>query len=408
MEQRTQTKTHIFSPASICFESMSKQDIAAETTEEWEFLQSSGKVDTDFTVDEPDQGSLDDYQVINHGANPTGPTDDPSISTEVDSAERSTDLYKPRQATRSHILFLPNMASRTTEKELAEFAEKLPCKAKKTFMYMSDVAYHGFVECLSTDDASKNLEFINANNLEVRGKRVLAEYSRRKSVQDRQTYENRQHSRKEHENRSGRRPPREPRRISPPTRRLAPPPRRMSPPPLRRRSRSRSPPLGYRTRSPPRPTPSRYLPPRETRHEFYRREGPPPSDYRYPPRGYEGPPPAPYRRDYEPNRAGYRGEYDRYESYPPTRDNYPEAFRGPPPPYQPHPGREAYHHPTAREPHHHPAAPVREVYPPQPYGTAPGPAAPVSHPLLSMRPTAIGTAPVASHPAMHYQYQSYR
>ena len=380
---------------------MSNKDLITENQETTDFHKSSDQNEASFTIDEPyDESAASEGHASDHDAQPSGKTDGHSLSTAVDSSERKKDVYQPRRQTPSHILFLPNMASRTSEKELAEFAEQLPRKVKKTFMYMSDVAYHGFVECESVEDAIKNLDFINSNTLEVRGKRVLAEFSRRKSVQDRKTYENRQHVRKDRDSSYDRRT-REPRRPSPPP---------------RRRSRSRSPPRGYRPRSPPRPMPrGRYPPPRDYRDEPYRREGPPPpSDYRYPPRPYDDRAPAPYRRDYERDRE-YRGsDYDRYEAYPPRGAYPPESYRsGPPPaamkPYREAP-RESYPPPVQREA---PVAPYpREAYAPpvgpsepyhqqayqqpQTYGSAA-----VSHPLLSMRPTTIGTAPA-------YQYHQYR
>ena len=376
---------------------MSNHDSDRNDGSDREFLDSFDRKEADFSVDEPGQLPKDSFTQEEAYGQPSSTADDPSISTEVDSAERKVPAYEPRRQTPSHILFLPNMASRTSEKELAEFAEHLPCKVKKTFMYMSDVAYHGFIECFSVEEASKNLEHINSHKMEVKGKRVLAEYSRRKSVQDRRTYETRQHVRKERQHGdSGRRPP-----------------RHMSPPPMRRRSRSRSPPRGYRPRSPPPRGPrDRYPPPRDYRDDYYRREGPPPPpprEYRYPPRHYADYPPATHhRREYEDRGVD---EYRRYEAYPPPASRgYP---RGPSPVstygdnvvYDRQPSYATQQPPVASyTPHQPPAAaapPVRDPYMAHvPYG-----AAPVSHPLLSMRPTSIGTT---SSQAPAYQYQPYR
>ena len=271
---------------------MSKQDHIIDSKDQPEFLQSTGDVDADFVVDEPDKDYDAETNSLDHEVQPSGTTDDPSISTEVDSAEPKAQLYKPRHSSPSHILFLPNMASRTTEKELADFADQLPCKAKKTFMYMSDTAYHGFVECTCVEDATQNLEFINSHNLTVRNKRVLAEYSKRKNVQDRRTYENRQHARKEEDT----------------TRRRGEP---------RPRRRSRTPP---RRRSPPRDYP---------REDRYRREYPP-ADYRQGAR-YEQEPPS-YRREFD-DRHGYPRQAPRYETGPRPRDDYPayDDYRRPAP-----------------------------------------------------------------------------
>ena len=342
---------------------------------------------TDFTIDEtPGSGGasndLNDKDDLG-----SGHVDENTVSTGADTGENAVKVYEPRRQTPSHILFLPNMSSRASEKDLADFATKLPCKAKKTFVYMSNVACHGFIECATVEDASSNLEFINSRDLEVRGKRILAEFSKRKSVQDRRTYESRQHNRKDREVPERRhRDDRAPRR------------------------RSRSPPRGYRTRSPP---PREYY--RDHRPpDYYRREGPP-EDYRYPPRGYE---PEHYRREDE---RRYRDEYPprrEYDSYPPRdaypHDGYAPAPRGDqPPPLQdsyraPPPTQDTYRVPPVRE------APAPQGYrdsvPPQGYSqeayrAAPAqgycqeaayrayPQQPVSHPLLSMRPTSVGTIP---------------
>ena len=350
---------------------------------------------TDFTIDET-PGSGDASNDFNDKDDlGSGHVDENTVSTGVDTGEKAVKVYEPRRQTPSHILFLPNMSSRASEKDLADFATKLPCKAKKTFVYMSNVACHGFIECESVEDASSNLEFINSRELEVRGKRILAEFSKRKSVQDRRTYESRQHNRKDRDA-----PERRPRDDRPP------------------RRRSRSPPRGYRARSPPPRDYDRY---RDYRPDYYRRDGPP-EDYRYPPRGYE---PEHYRRDDE---RRYREEYPprrEYDNYPP-RDAYPPSYDGYPPRDQPAPhpqdayrappareavppqgySQDAYRGPSTRESvppqgysqEAYRAAPAREAVPPQGYSqeayrTYPPQPAAVSHPLLSMRPTSVGTIP---------------
>lgn len=97
----------------------------------------------------------------------------------------------------SPVLFLPNMSYDAKEADLMELAQQCPAPVKKSFMYMSSTAHHGFLECNSVEDATMNLEWINMQNLEVNGKRVFAEYSKRKNVDDRRTYEERQHARKD-------------------------------------------------------------------------------------------------------------------------------------------------------------------------------------------------------------------
>ena len=358
---------------------MSNQAAQRNESDDREFLDSVDRKEADFFIDEPVQSlQPNDSLTLEHDA---------SVSTEVDSAERKVPEYEPRRQTPSHILFLPNMASRTSEKELAEFADQLPCKVKKTFMYMSDVAYHGFIECFSVEQASQNLAHINSHTMEVKGKRVFAEYSRRKSVQDRRTYETRQHVRKERDG-----PRHHAREASPP-----------GPPGPRRRSRTRSPARGYRPRSPPRGSRERYPPSRDYRDDYYRRDGPPapPSrDYRYPPRHYEGPPPPAYRRDYD-----FRGADEYHRGY----DAYPS--RGYPRGHSPIP---AYvDHPYDRHPPSSYAAPLQTAPAPPPardpylahvpYGTSAP--APVSHPLLSMRPTSIGTGAQQTAPYHYHQYR---
>jgi len=372
--------------------------------------------------------------------------------------------HEPRVQKPSNVLFLPNMSRDASEKDLAAFATKLPFPPKKTFLYMSDTAHHGFVECTTVEHASRNLEFINADNLEVQGRRVLAEYSRRRNVEDRRTYERRQHARK----RSNHREESAPRRVP------------------RRRSRSRTPPRPLSRRSPPR---DRYGP-REPRDEYYRREPLPPlrrepvrerEAFRYPPSRYEGhasryeptsryegPPPS----RHEPS-SRYEGPASRYEPTsrfealpsrheptsryegPSSRHEPTSRYDGPPPSSRPEGAPSRYDAPPAssgyrrdyeedlaprqsyREPAYEPGshypppnrtgaypsytgeshytAPARSPSPegyasysyqqaPASYGTSAGP---ISHPLLSLqtpvRPTAVGTHP--PHGYQQYQYK---
>lgn len=381
---------------------MAKRPRAEKNAHESETLQPSETEGVIFTLDEPDlQATMSSDKPSADTTNePSGENDEHSVSTGDDAGEGEIQTYEPRRQTPSHILFLPNMSSRVSEKDLSDFASKLPCKAKKTFVYMSNVACHGFIECSSTEDATKNLEHINSNNLEVRGKRVIAEFSKRKSVQDRKTYENRQHSRKEREQ--------------------AEKPRERGDRPVRRRSRSRSPPpRSYgRPRSPPREY-DRY-PQRERRDDYYRRDVRPSEFRRSPPRRFDAPPPESYRREYDERRD--------YRDYPPRReyDSYPESAPYPRSSYEPYPGApRSYPQPVYPAP-----APVRSAspaagYPGEayrqpysqpypgtvaaaPYGAPASAPAAVAHPLLSMRPTAVGTFQPDVRSAPYPQYHQYR
>ena len=333
---------------------------------------------------------------------------DPSKTESASAAKSVPRNSKHEQGSRdarshkpSHVLFLPNMSRDASERDLSSFASKLPFQPKKTFLYMSESAHHGFIECNTIDHASRNLEFINADNLEVRGRRVLAEFSRRKNVEDRRTYERRQHARKRPDDREDNAPRREER---------AP----------RRRSRSRTPPRPLYRRSPPRDYGRDRLPPREYRDEYLRREPPirgpreirePPRErdsYRYPPSRYDGPPPS-YRRDYEDDypRQSYREPVQQgYQSgshYPPSSNRgyppyaQPESHYAPPPVRSPSP--EGYASYSYQQP------PSRDPYAPS-YGTAAG-GGHISHPLLSLqtpvRPTTVGT-----HPPPGYQQYQYK
>lgn len=380
---------------------MAKRTHAKQKSDDSESLLPTEANGVIFTLDEPElQATMSsDKPSADNTDEPSGPTDKHSVSTGDDAAEGEVEAYEPRRQTPSHILFLPNMSSRVSEKDLSDFATKLPCQAKKTFVYMSNVACHGFIECLAVEDAIKNLEHINSNNLEVRGRRVIAEYSKRKSVQDRKTYENRQHSRKEREQ--------------------AEKPRERVERPLRRRSRSRSPPpRSYgRPRSPPREY-DRY-PPRDRRDDYYRREVRPSEFRRSPPRRFDAPLPESYRREYDDRRE--------YRDYPPRREyeNYPESAPYPRSSYEPYPAAPR----SYPQPVYPVTAPIRsqspvgayasegyrQPYPPAYQGAAPVPfAAPVSapatvaHPLLSMRPTAVGTFHPDVRSAPYPQYHQYR
>ncbi len=200
----------------------------------------------------------------------------------------------------SPVLFLPNMSYDAKERDLADLAQKCPAKVRKSFMYMSSSAHHGFLECNSIEDATKNLEWINNRNLEVKGKRIFAEYSRRRNVDDRRTYEERQHARKGDE--------------------VVPPDRRPS-------SRTTDTAGGYSYRQ---------QPPQETRRSDRRDDRTYSSrdqydSYRPPaPRG-PPPPPARYSRgnDYHNDQPAYPSSGRRRSRSP------PRSYKRSPPPYQP-------------------------------------------------------------------------
>ena len=321
-----------------------------------------------------------------------------------------------RMASPSQVLFLPNMSPHANERDLADLSKRCPGKVRKTFMYMSSSAHHGFVECETIDDASKILDWINNSYIEVRGKRVFAEYSRRKNVEDRSTYEHRQSIRKEHTSAPRQHQDRGPYRKDdyvddrPPYRRdrgssFRPSPpndsgayRAIDRPPYRRdddsyrgsrdggnyRRRSRSPPArGGPPRSPPRSYPPRgdY---REDSH--YRRERDQYSGY--PPHGY---PPQYEDRPYDYDRRPQPPAYDDYHRAPPTSRPYHDSgpYRQPPPQYDEYRPREPAYHP-------HPSHGGAPYYPDTlpPYQPKPS-QAPVAHPLLSIQPSAVtGPAPV--------------
>ena len=321
-----------------------------------------------------------------------------------------------RVASPSQVLFLPNMSPHANERDLADLSKRCPGKVRKTFMYMSSSAHHGFVECESIDDASRILDWINNSYIEVRGKRVFAEFSRRKNVEDRSTYEHRQSIRKESSGVASRGPSergsyrkddyvddRGPhRRDRGSSFRSGQPSdsgayRAIDRPPHRRdeephsyrqyreegshRRRSRSPP----SRSgPPRSPPRGAYPSRGDHREdnYYRRErdqyqGYPPYEYeRRPHDDYHAPPPS---RSYQP---AY--ESSQYRQAPPQYDEYrPRDYPSYPPSGPGYSGQPA---PYYQEPH--------PQYPPK---QAP---VPVAHPLLSLQPSAVsgGHPPVRSTP----------
>ena len=404
----------------------------ADTDSDFKQDYDPSNVEPDFVVDEPSDNT---EKPSTEPLASTAPeeTDKPLVDDRhkiVASSEKPAAREPHRDGNGGHrisgpsqVLFLPNMSPHANERDLADLSKRCPGKVRKTFMYMSSSAHHGFVECESIEDASRILDWINNSYIEVRGKRVFAEYSRRKNVEDRSTYEHRQSIRKEHNGAARHSADRGPYRKDDyvddraPYRRDRGPSYRPSPsndtgayraidrPPHRRddesyrgyrdggnyRRRSRSPPArGGPPRSPPRSYPPRgeY---REDRH--YRQDRDQYSGY--PPPGY---PPQYDERQYNYDRRPQQPAYDDYAHAPqPSRPYHePGPYRQPPPHYDDYRAREqAYHPPPGHAPHG--SAPYYPE-PLPPYQPKPS-QAPVAHPLLSLQPTSVsGPAPVRPTP----------
>ena len=381
-------------------------------------------VEADFVVDEPSDNTQKPLMTEPLAEETDRPLDGDRQKLETSSGkpiarDEQRDIGGGhRLAGPSQVLFLPNMSPHANERDLADLSKRCPGKVRKTFMYMSSSAHHGFVECESIDDASRILDWINNSYIEVRGKRVFAEYSRRKNVEDRSTYEHRQSIRKEHSGVSRPHADRGPyrkddyvddraayRRDRGPSYRPSPPNdsgayRAIDRPPYRRdddsyrgprdggnyRRRSRSPPArGGRPRSPPRSPPRSYPPRGDYREDpHYRRERDQYSGY--PPQGY---PPHYEERQYNYDRRPQ--PYDDYHHAPPASRPYPDSgpYRQPPPQYDEYRPREPAYHPGGA-PYYPEALPPYQPKPSQ---------APVAHPLLSLQPAAVtGPLPVRPTP----------
>ena len=272
----------------------------------------------------------------------------PTVEEPVQNARRDGRTHQPRHPP-CPILFLPNMSSNAFEKDLAEFALLLPAPVIRTFMYMSDAAHHGFVESATVDEGTQNLEYINSHDMEVKGKKIVAEYSRRRTVEDRRTYEQRQHRRKATDDHPA---PRERRRSRSPPSRGYPTRREYERYPQREeRYESRH------DRYPQERHPSRGYPPREDRY--------PSRDERYPPRDYAPGPPRDYvlpPREYAPPPREYAPPSHEYA--PPSRDYDP-----PPRDYHPAP-RDYPHAPREYAPPSREYPPAHREYAPREYGSA--------------------------------------
>ena len=400
---------------------MTRQQSSRSTKRDTKASEESELTKEDFTIDEPKASTANsEQQDIKTHAEKSAKEE----SAEQTHGEKPQTKYDPRNQTPANVIFLPNIARGAQEKDLYEFGETLPCKPAKTFVYMSDTAYHGFIECASVEDGIKNLEHINSNELMLKNKRVLAEYSRRKNVLDRDTYEKRQHVRKAR----GERPSDRDRRDEP-----------------RQRRRSRSPPYRESYRSDRGRDWDRDDRWSKDRWDYPSRGG---SSWRdddwkrsdnygkWPnyekqqswDRGYDDRHSSRQKEwDYEyPSRGGsssyQQPAYDQYESrYPPAdRHRYPPREQYPPYEPQGYPEPSAYAHPPAAAPYDayrgeaplpvlqgasHPAPTgYRQSPPPSAYG---GQAAP-AHPLLSLqqpvRATPIGTQqPSYGHPYPQYK-----
>jgi len=351
------------------------------------------------TIDEP----ANKPDVPHHTELPSGTSTEPAATSQPDGGNRynrqgrngahprnnrggkgGVDLPPP-----SAVLFLPNMSQHANERDLMDLSKRCPGKIKKTFMYMSTSAHHGFLECDSVDDASRILDWINNSFIEVRGKRVFAEYSRRKTVEDRMTYEHRQTLRKEGDTGGADNGPY--RRDPPPSDRR--PYRQHSGAPYRddrRGGRHDDYAPRRRSRSPPQRSPPRYAPPAGHRGEY--------EDYHYPRGGMDhrrAPPPASdlaydYHRSsrYEPPSFAPRGPRE-YDDYPPRHAPSYDM-----PSYRAGGQYEDYARPPPRDDRHEhlpytPAASYGSYHPEQtlaPYQPKPA----VSHPLMSFHPSSSG------------------
>jgi hypothetical protein len=405
------------------------------------------RVEPDFIVDEPSKQASVSEKTAPLASSDRPVTDVPLAANRPTADDASFESRRPKDVQRegsgghrisgpSQVLFLPNMSPHANERDLADLSKRCPGKVKKTFMYMSSSAHHGFVECESIDDAASILDWINNSYIEVRGKRVFAEFSRRKNVEDRPTYEHRQSIRKEHtvpapRSSADRGPYRKDdyvddrgpyRRDRGPSYRSSPPAdsgayRAIDRPPYRReadqqsyrgyrdepgpRRRSRSPPArGGHGRSPP-----RSYPPRDDyrNDESYRRER---DQYpSYAPQGSGYPQPYDERQYGYESRAQTRPSAD-YHHPPPSR-SYPGyehggQFRQPPPQYDDYRPREpAYAPPVGGAPYYQEPLPPYQPRAPQ---------GPVAHPLLSLQSSAVsGPVPVRSTPigTRHAPYPPY-